>query len=205
MTLTSRQQQVLEFIRGQQQRGGQTPSFREIARHFGFRSVRAVQDHIRALARKGALQLTHGQARSLQVVSPLRAFRHPVVDIPVLGTIPAGRAEELTQQAEGCLSVDVESLGIRPTARTFALRVRGDSMIGRHIVDGDYAVFEHGLTPQSGDVVAALIDNENTIKTFIQDRGKPYLRAEHPKYPKLIPAAELVIQGVLVALVRKWK
>ena len=126
-------------------------------------------------------------------------------DLPVLGSIPAGRAESLEQQAEGCLSADIASLGIQPTARTFALQVRGDSMIGRHIVEGDYAVFEHGLTPRNGDVVAALIDNESTIKTFIRDRGKPYLRAENPQYPKLIPATELVIQGVMVALVRKWR
>lgn len=205
MKLTTRQQQVWEFIRGQQQQTGQSPTFREIARHFGFRSVRAAQDHVAALTRKGVLQRgAAGQARSLHPRSPLQPFLHPVIHIPLLGSIPAGRAESLEQQAEGCLSVDVDSLGLRPTTRTFALRVRGDSMTGKHILDGDYAVFEHGLTPRSGDVVAALIDNENTIKTFIRERGRPYLRAENPKYPKLIPATELVIQGVLVALVRKW-
>lgn len=205
MTLTRRQQQILDFIRDFQQELGQAPSYREIAQHFRFRSVRAVQDHLRALTRKGALARQNGRARALQVVSPLDSFRRRVVDIPVLGSIPAGRAESLEQQAEGCLSADIASLGIQPTARTFALQVRGDSMIGRHIVEGDYAVFEHGLTPSNGDVVAALIDNESTIKTFIRDRGKPYLRAENPQYPKLIPATELVIQGVMVALVRKWR
>ena len=203
MQLTERQRQILDFIRGCQSNLGQAPSFREIAQHFGFRSVKAVQDHVTALMRKGALQQQSGKARSLQVVSPLQEFRNAILDIPLLGSIPAGRAEELHQEAVGCLSVDVASLGLRSTARTFALQVRGDSMIGRHILDGDYAVFEHGLSPNSGDVVAALIDNENTIKTFIKDRGKPWLRAENPKYPKLIPAAELVIQGVLVALIRK--
>ena len=205
MTLTARQQQILEFIRQAQQTAGQPPSYREIARYFRFRSVRAVQDHIRALTRKGALQHQPGKARALQVVSPLQAFRQRVLDIPLLGSIPAGHAEELAQTAEGCLSVDVESIGVRPTTRTFALQVRGDSMIGKHIVDGDYAIFEHGVAPQPGNVVAALIDNESTIKTFVTDRGKPYLRAENPKYPKLIPAAELVIQGVLVAVIRKHK
>jgi repressor LexA len=125
------------------------------------------------------------------------------MDIPVYGSIPAGFSEEQKQEAQGCISADVGSLGIRPTARTFALQVRGDSMVGKHIVEGDYAIFEHGMTPRSGDVVAALIDNESTLKTFVTERGKPYLRAENPKYPKLIPATELVIQGVLVALIRK--
>ncbi len=76
-------------------------------------------------------------------------------------------------------------------------------MIGKHIVEGDYAVFEHGVAPKTGDVVAALIDNESTLKTFLLDRGKPWLRAENPKYPRLIPATELVIQGVMIALIRK--
>ena len=135
----------------------------------------------------------------------MEKLRSVVVDIPLFGTIPAGFAQTAYQKAEGCISADVETLGIKPTARTFALQVRGDSMTGKHITDGDYAVFEHGLTPRPGDVVAALIDNESTLKTFIVENGKPCLRAENPRYPKLIPASELVIQGVMVALSRKRK
>ena len=101
------------------------------------------------------------------------------------------------------MSADMATLGVKPSARTFALEVRGDSMIGKHIVDGDVVVLEHGMTPRNGDVVAALIDNESTLKTFLTERGKPFLRAENPKYPKMIPASELVIQGVMVALIRK--
>ena len=205
MQLTKRQNQILDFIRAQQRATGQTPSLREISRRFGFRSMTAAVDHVRALIHKGVLRHQPGKARSWQIVSPLEDLRHPVVDVPIYGVIPAGFAEDQKQQAEGCLSVDVETLGVHPTARTFALQVRGDSMIGKHIVDGDYAVFEHGVTPKSGDVVAALIDNESTLKTFVTERGKPYLKAENPKYPKLIPATELVIQGVLVSLVRKRK
>lgn len=203
MELTKRQSQVLEFIKAHQQATGHTPSLREVARHFGFRSMTAAMDHVRALVRKGALKHRTGKARTWQVVSPLAELRNPVVDIPLYGMIPAGFSEEQKQEAQGCISVDVQSLGIRPTARTFALEVRGDSMIGKHILDGDYVVFEHGVHPKPGDVVAALIDNESTLKTFLMERGKPYLRAENPRYPKLIPATELVIQGVMVALVRK--
>ena len=205
MQLTKRQSQILEFIQAQQQATGQTPSLREIARHFSFRSMTAAVDHVRALVRKGVLKHQEGKARSWQVVSPLKELRRLVVDIPVYGTIPAGYSEEQKQEANGCISVDVDSLGIRSTARTFALQVRGDSMVGKHILPGDYAIFEHDLTPKAGDVVAALIDNESTLKTFLTERNKPYLRAENPKYPKLIPAAELVIQGVMVALIRKHK
>ena len=96
-----------------------------------------------------------------------------------------------------------DSIGFKPTRNTFALRVAGDSMIGRHILDGDLVVLEHGPEPRNGQIVAALIDRECTLKTFIMRNGRPYLRAENPKYPKLFPAEELVIQGVFKALIRK--
>jgi len=138
-------------------------------------------------------------------MNPLRKLRSRVADIPLFGTIPAGFADERKQEAKGCVTIDIGALGIKPSPRTFALEVRGDSMIGRHILDGDVVVVEHGQTPRNGDVVAALIDGESTLKTYMAEKGKPYLRAENPRYPKLIPAGELVIQGVVVALIRKRK
>jgi repressor LexA len=207
--LTRRQEEILNFIKETQSQQGITPSLREIAAHFRFRSMTAAMDHVRALRKKGALESsskTRRRARDLQPFSPLQAFRSATVDIPVFGEIPAGPPQDRLQEAKGCISVDLKTLGIpRANARTFALQVRGDSMVGRHIVDGDYVVLEHGLTPRNGDVVAALIDNESTLKTFILERGKPWLKAENPRYPKLIPAIELVIQGVMVGLFRKYK
>jgi repressor LexA len=203
-TLTPRQQQVLDFIQAAQEAGNSGPTLREIAAHFGFKSPKAAADHVTALRRKGALRHEPGRARSLRVLSPLHHLRQPVVDIPIYGSIPAGLAEDRRQEARGCISIDVATLGFKPTARTFALEVRGDSMIGRHIVEGDLVVLEHGMTPRNGDVVAALIDNESTLKTFVQERGRPpHLKAENPNYPKLIPTGELVIQGVMVMLIRK--
>jgi len=203
--LTKRQRQVLDFIRRRQQRAGVTPSIQEIARHFGFRSPTTVADHMRLIRQKGYLASEPGRARSLRVLSPWESWKRPVIEIPVLGSIPAGFADHRQQEAVGCISVDVEAVGIKPTARTFALQVHGDSMIGKHILPGDIVVVEHGLTPKAGDVVAALIDGESTLKTFSLQRGKPVLHAENPKYPDLIPVGELVVQGVMVALIRKRK
>ena len=100
------------------------------------------------------------------------------------------------------MSVDIESIGFKPTRNTFALRVTGDSMIDRHILNGDIVVLEHGPEPRHGDIVAALIDGESTLKTFLRKSGKPYLKAENPKYPDLIPAQELMIQGIARAVLR---
>jgi repressor LexA len=206
--LTERQQQILGFIRGKQDSEGLTPTLREIAAHFRFSSPNAALAHVQALRDKGFLKSLAGRARSLQVVDPNTSksrLRPRVVSVPIYGSIPAGLPQDTAQEEEGCVLIDVETLGIKPTARTFGLKVRGDSMLGKSIVDGDIAIIEHGVQPRPGDVVAALIDGQVTLKTFLMQRGKPYLRAENPRYPNLIPQEELQIQGVMVALVRKRK
>jgi len=203
--LTQRQQQIVDFIEREQRDTGVTPSFKEIAGAFGFRSLTTVADHLRLIRQKGVLAAAPSQARSLRVVTPWHALRKRIVDIPIYGAIPAGFADDRKQEAKGCVSIDIETLGLKPTPRTFALQVRGDSMIGKCIMDGDLVVLEHGMTPHHGDVVAALIDNESTLKTFLLKQDRPFLRAENPKFPDLIPAQELVIQGVMVALIRKRK
>jgi repressor LexA len=178
------------------------PTIQEIAAQFGFRSPNTVTGHLRLLRQKGVIAREPGKARSLRIITPLHQLRNPVRDIPVFGSIPAGFPQPRDPEAEGCLSVDVHSIGYQPTKNAFALRVRGDSMIGRHILDGDYVVLEHGPEPRHGEIVAALIDGECTLKTYVLKGGKPYLKAENPQYPDLIPAQELVIQGVFKSLIR---
>lgn len=201
--LTNRQRQIVEFIQRSRERSGMVPTQQEIADHFAFRSTNAVRQHLRLIRQKGFLEASTGRARSLRLVSPLQRFRQRVADIPVFGSIPAGLPQERTQEARGCVSIDIGTLNFKPTPRTFALEVRGDSMVGKHIVDGDLVVLEHGATPKPGDVVAALIDGASTLKTFLTRNGKPYLKAENPNYPDLLPAHELVIQGVLKLVIRR--
>jgi len=138
--LTAKQQRIVDFIRLRQERDGVTPTQAEMADHFGYGSRNAVAQHLRLIRQKGQLGEPNGKARSIRVLSPLQRFKQRIVDIPVFGSIPAGYGEDRVQEAEGCVSVDVESIGIKPTRNTFALRVTGDSMIGRHILDGDMVV-----------------------------------------------------------------
>ena len=122
---------------------------------------------------------------------------------PSTGDIAAGMPQATEAgSSEGCVSIDTVSLGISPRAKTFGLRVRGDSMIDAHICDGDTAILEL-REPRKGDVVAALIDGETTLKRYVVKNGNPYLQAENVDYPDLVPAQELVVQGVLVALLRR--
>lgn len=203
-TLTPRQQQVLDFILSSQTEHGVVPTMREIARQFGFRSMTAAADHIRALRRKGYLVHHPRQARSHSVVSARQSTGpRGLINIPLYGSIPAGFADERVQDSTRNVAVDLQGLGIRSGAKVFALEVRGDSMIGRHIVDGDIAIIDCARTPAAGDVVAALIDRESTLKTLCFENGRSYLRAENILYPNLHPDQELLIQGVMVALVRK--
>jgi repressor LexA len=198
--LTHRQQEILDYLKKSQRQSGLMPSTREIQHAFGFASQTAAMSHLRALERKGVIQRLPGKARA--VIFPDELDRGEIIDIPVLGNIAAGMAQDVDQQRQGCISIDIAALGIPRHARTFALRVRGDSMIDAHICSGDTVILEF-REPRKGDIVAALIDGETTLKRYLIEKGRPFLRAENADFPDLIPARELIIQGVLIALLRQ--
>ena len=197
--LTDRQRGVLEFIQSEQREKGMTPSTREIQHHFGFASQTSVMQYIDTLERKGFLDRHARKARAL--ITPVQKVR--ITDIPIYGQIPAGMATLTEQTIEGHVSLDARSVNASKNGRTFALRVRGDSMIDAHILDGDIVILEDRKDVQNGDIVAALIDGETTLKRYVMEHGRPYLKAENPLFPNLVPARELRIQGVMVSLVRK--
>jgi repressor LexA len=195
--LTPRQQQVLSFIERQQREKGLPPTTREIQAHFGFRSQTAAMNHLRVLAKKGAIEKSPGKARAAVVPRPVRENR-----IPFLGSIPAGLAVDATAETDEALELDLRLFGQESPTSVFALRVRGDSMINAQIADGDLVIVQQ-KPPREGDIVAALIDGEVTLKRYVLVGGKPRLVAENPRYPDLIPAADLRIQGVMIGLIRQ--
>jgi repressor LexA len=193
--LTLRQRQVLEFIEQQQRDTGLPPTSREIQAHFRFKSQTAAMNHLRALARKGVINHFPGRARA--AVSP--ALKAPRISL--LGQIPAGLSVHAEQAPDASFSLDLAALGIRPGREVFALRVHGDSMLGAQIADGDTVILEK-RSPRTGEIVAALIDGEVTLKRFQREADRVFLKAENPKYPDLIPTTELTIQGVMIGLFR---
>ncbi|MBM3863616.1 MAG: repressor LexA [Verrucomicrobia bacterium] len=198
--LTQRQQDILDYLRTAQRRTGIMPSTREIQHFFKFASQTAAMSHLRALERKGVIQRLPGKARA--VVFPETLDRGEIADIPLYGSIAAGMAQDAPSSREGSITVDAAALGISTRAKSFALKVRGDSMIDAHICNGDTVILEM-REPRHGDIVAALIDGETTLKRYIVEKDRVFLRAENADFPDLIPARELVIQGVLVGLLRK--
>ena len=199
LMLTERQRKVLEFIQVEQREKGVTPSTREIQSHFGFASQTSVMQYLAVLERKGFINRHARKARAL--ITPVQKVR--ITDIPIYGQIPAGMATLTEQTIEGHVSLDARSVNASKNGRTFALRVRGDSMIDAHILDGDIVILEDRKDVHNGDIVAALIDGETTLKRYVTEHGRPYLKAENPDYPNLVPARELRVQGVMVSLVRK--
>ena len=185
---------IYDFMKKAAQETGVVPSAREIADHFSRKSHGGILYHLQALQRSGLLQ-KQGRRWKLRDAGGLQ-------EIPLYGSIPAGFAEEAIQEAEQTVRMDLAALGIQPKGPTFFLRVQGDSMEGARIFNGDLALLER-VEPRSGQVVAALIDGESTLKTYVVRRGVPYLRPENPKYPDLIPARDLQIQGVLLLSLRK--
>jgi len=197
--LTARQRNILDFIQREQREKGITPSTREIQSHFGFASQTSVMQYIATLERKGFLDRHARKARAL--ITPVQKVR--ITDVPIYGQIPAGMSALTEQTIEGHVSLDARSANTSKNRGTFALRVHGDSMIGAHIVDGDIVILEDSKDVHNGDIVAALIDGETTLKRYVTEHGRPYLKAENPRYPNLIPVRELKIQGVMVSLIRK--
>jgi len=198
--LTQRQQEILTYLRNVQRSTGIMPSTREIQHFFGFASQTAAMSHLRALERKGVINRLPGKARA--VVFPADLDRGEIMDIPLYGSIAAGMAQNVEQERDGSIAVDISALGIPKHAKTFALKVWGDSMINAHICPGDTVILEL-KRPRKNDIVAALIDGETTLKRYLIKDGKPFLRAENQNYPDLLPARELVIQGVMIALLRR--
>ena len=201
MNLTIRQQEVLTYIQASQARSCVMPSTREIQKHFGFASQTAAVNHLRAHEKHGIIRRQPGKARAVALVAQLR--RKPILDIPVYGEISAGLGEASDHASMELLTVDAVSAGLPPSARVFALKVRGDSMVGAHICNGDLVILEF-RAPVSGDIVAAIIDGETTLKRYLIEDGEAYLHAENPDFPDLIPTFELIIQGVMVALIRRF-
>ena len=197
--LTPRQSAILAYLESQHAAQGMFPTLREIQQHFGFASPFAVTRHLQALVKKGALQRPGGKARCF--ILPQAHADKKSGRIPLFGTIPAGRPVDAEMEADRFIAIEPGTLGLPRQAAVFALSVRGDSMTGAGILEGD-VVFLTPREPRDRDIVAALIDGESTLKRFVREDGRAVLHAENPRYPALFPANELVIQGVMVGLLR---
>ncbi len=201
MKLTRRQKEILDFVRQFIDRRGYSPSMEEIAEHFEIASLNAVFKHLAALESRGFLRRDPNRARSIalspQAESAVRA-------LPLLGYVAAGRPIEAVV-AEETVMLPEDFLPHRGSY--FVLRVKGDSMVGDHIEDGDYVVVESRSEASPGEMVVALIDGENvTLKRMHPEGSQVRLQPANPAVePIVLDAGRVKLQGVVVGLLRRYR
>jgi repressor LexA len=201
MRTSDSQQMVLTFIEQYQGENQRPPTIREIQGHCGFKSPRAVSYILEKLEQA---RLIVRQAHSRGIHLTKSSTRSSGVQLPLFDSIPAGLPDSFDgSAATETLRFIPATLGISNLNHAFAVRVRGDSMIDAGIFSGDIVVLEQ-REAKHGDIVAALIDGENTLKRLIQKKDKVYLKAENADYPDLQPLKQLDIQGVVVSVLRTY-
>jgi repressor LexA len=207
MTLTKRQKQVLDYLVGFLDKHGYSPSYDEIGRGMHLASLATVHKHLATLERKGYIRRAYNQSRSLEVLQLPKSVKSTVIErrateLPLLGRIAAGRPLESVEQDE------TFSLGdFARGQNSFVLQVRGDSMRDDHILDGDFIVVEQTQVANTGEVVVALVGNEEaTLKRFYREPGgKIRLQPANSQVkPIVVAAADVKIQGRVIGVLRKY-
>lgn len=193
--ITPKQTKVLRFIQNKISHEGRPPTIREIAFWFGFKSTGTVRDYLKALTKKGYLKLTPKKSRAIELVRNL-AFR-----IPVIGQITAGVPNLAYEEIDEYLHLgDFLSSSEK---EIFALKVKGDSMIEKHIFDGDLVLVKKQLSAENGDIVAALIDSEATVKILQKKHGRLCLEPANKKYSPI--TKDFSIIGKVIATIRRYQ
>lgn len=198
--LTPKEQKIFNFIESYQLKYGASPTVREIRLYMKLKSDGFVIHCLERLVKKGIIK-KGDTPRSIKLLPSVAARLHAdTVEIPVLGSIPAGGPVLSEEYVENWVTFPANE--IRHPNESFILRVRGDSMIGAGIFEGDYVIASAKPEPKNGDIVVALVDGGSTVKRFVKDKAGVYLKAENPQYKNIYPIEQLEIQGVVVGLFR---
>lgn len=196
LPLTKKQSLILDFIRTFIGDNDYAPSYREIAAQLNLSSVATVAEYINVLEQKGYLKKEASSARSLQLTP---SWDERTFEIPLMGVIAAGRPIEAIRTSE---TIDIPRDMM--SANVFALKVSGDSMKDDGILDGDYVIIEKTHNPKNGDIVVALLDNENvTLKRFYREKNRIRLQPANSAY-KPIYTKRALVQGRLKGVIRKF-
>ncbi len=200
-SLTRRQKEVLDFIRNFITDRGYSPSLEEIGEGLSMSSVATVHKHLTHLMQKGYVRHEQNRKRSID----LEGFSDaPTVELPLLGTIAAGEPIEAIENKE-TITVPAELVPPRGR-RTFVLKVKGNSMIDDHIMDGDFVIVVEGHTADNGQTVVALLDGERaTLKRYYRDRDSIRLQpANDALEPIIVKERDIRVQGIVVGLMRRY-
>ena len=198
--LTKRQREILDFLNEFIEQNGYAPSLEEVGRRFGLSSLATVHKHLTNLQEKGFIKRAWNRSRSVELVPSRVGTR--AVDLPLLGNVAAGAPIEAVVSAE-TVSVPEDLVG---KGDTYALRVRGNSMIDEQIRDGDLVIVEDRKTANDGEMVIALLEGQDvTLKKFYRENGRVRLQpANETIQPLIVDATQIQIQGVVVGVMRRY-
>lgn len=197
---TERQLEVLSFITEYLEDHAYPPTIRELADHFTI-SVKGAQDHVTALKKKGLLKQGDKKSRTMELIKTVdhdKNFR----EIPVLGTVAAGRPILAEENKDGFIRLPRSFL--RKNREYFALRVRGDSMTGVGIMEGDLAVIEEQSMVQNGEIAVVMLEDSVTLKTFYLEKTRVRLQPENPAYDPIYCEGEVRVVGRLAHIMRSY-
>jgi len=196
--LTARQQEILSFVQEFIDEAGMPPTRAEIARALGFRSVNAAEEHLRALQRKGVIDLIPGASRGIQ----LKDFLREQLGLPLIGRVAAGNPILAEEHVEGHYRIDMSIFDLQPH---FLLRVEGMSMRDAGILDGDLVAVHRTPEVRSGQIIVARIEDEVTVKRYRQEGAVVWLMPENEAFDPItvnLKHENMVIEGIVVGLVR---
>ena len=197
--LTPRQSEILSFLQEFIEQSGMPPTRAEIARALGFKSVNAAEEHLRALQRKGVIDLIPGASRGIR----LKDFMREQLGLPLIGRVAAGNPILAEEHIEGHYRIDMSLFDPRPH---FLLRVEGMSMKDIGILDGDLVAVHRTPEVRSGQIIVARLEDEVTVKRYRQEGSVVWLMPENEEFEPIkvdLKQQQMMIEGVVVGLVRK--
>ncbi|CAB1245183.1 transcriptional repressor LexA [Clostridium sp. MT-14] len=196
----NRQLQIYEFIKSQIREKGYPPSVREICAAVGLRSTSTVHNHLEKLEKRGFIKRDGIKSRTIEIVEKSIPQKE-MIDIPIIGDIAAGTPILATENIEDFFPVPMDY--IKNDKKLFMLKVKGESMIDAGILDGDFSILEQTNFAENGDIVAALIENEATLKRFFREKNSIRLQPENKNMSPII-VDDCKIIGKLVGIYRKY-
>ncbi len=197
--ISTKQKEILEYIKAQIINKGYPPAVREICEAVKLKSTSSVHSHLETLEKNGYIRRDPTKPRAIEIVDDgFNVSRRELVNIPIVGVVTAGQPILAVENIEGYFPMPAEDI---PNAETFMLRVKGESMINAGIFDGDKILVEKTSTAVNGDIVVALIDDSVTVKTFYKEKGHFRLQPENDTMDPII-VEELSILGKVIGLFR---
>jgi repressor LexA len=198
--ITARQQEIYDYVRAVLEKRGIPPSMREIGEHFGIRSTNGVHGHLAALERSGLITRARGTSRGIMLAGGGRSS----AAIPLLGRVAAGAPVLSPENREGDVMVDLSLFSLKNSQQLFALKVKGESMVNAHILDGDTLLVRAQSTAENNDIIVALVEGEATVKRFFQEKDRIRLQPENSTMqPIYCEQGEFRVLGKAVGVIRK--